>query len=71
MNKVFNLLEGRIIYLLLHRKKIVQFVVDTRELVGMSHQLVALLGGCIERDWVIDLVIGRVWHLLVRAIDAT
>ena len=39
--------------------------------IGMCHEFVALLGGCIERDGIIDLVIGRVWHLLVGAIDAT
>ena len=39
--------------------------------VGMCHEFVALLGGCIERYRIIDLVIGGVWYLLVRTIDAT
>ena len=35
----------------------------------MRHEFVALLGGCIERDWIIDLVIGGVWHLLVASVN--
>lgn len=38
--------------------------------VGMGHQFVALLGGGIEGDGVVYLVVGTVGHLLVAAIDA-
>lgn len=37
--------------------------------VGMSHQLIAFLGGCIKRHGIVYLVICRIRHLLVAAID--
>lgn len=37
--------------------------------VGMGHQFVALLGGGIEGDGIVNLVVGAVGHLLVAAID--
>ncbi len=42
-------------------------VVELR--VGMGHQLVALLGGGIEAHGVVHLVVCRIRHLLVAAID--
>ena len=42
-------------------------VVELR--VGMSHQLVALLGGGVEAYGVVHLVVCRIGHLLVAAID--
>ena len=38
--------------------------------IAMGKELVALLGGCIEGDWVINTVIGAEGDLLVAAIDA-
>ena len=38
--------------------------------VGVGQQLVALLGGGVEADWVVHLVIGGVRHLPVGAVDA-
>ena len=38
--------------------------------VCMCHQLVALLGGCIEAYRIVHLVVCRVGHFLVAAIDA-
>ncbi len=38
--------------------------------VGVCHELVALLGGCVQRDRVIDFVIGGVRDLLVAAVHA-
>lgn len=37
--------------------------------IGMSHQLVALLGGGVEAHGVVHLVVCRIRHLLVAAID--
>jgi len=37
--------------------------------IGMGHQLVALLRGGIKRHGIIDLVVCRIRHLLVAAID--
>lgn len=37
--------------------------------VGVGHELVAFLGGGIERHGVVDFVVGRIWHFLVRAVD--
>ena len=37
--------------------------------IGMSHKLVALLGGGIEAHGVVHLVVCRIRHLLVAAID--
>ena len=42
-------------------------VVELR--VGMSHQLVALLGGGVEAHGVVHLVVCRIRHFLVTAID--
>lgn len=42
-------------------------VVELR--VGMGHQLVALLGGGVEAYGVVHLVVCRIGHLLVAAID--
>ncbi len=36
----------------------------------MGHQLVAFLTGCIEAQWVIDVVVYRKGHRRVSAIDA-
>ena len=38
--------------------------------VSVGHELVALLGGGVQRDWVIDLVVGGVWDFLVAAVHA-
>jgi len=38
--------------------------------VGVCHELVALLGGSVQRDRVIDLVVGGVRDLLVAAVHA-
>ena len=38
--------------------------------VGVRHELVALLGGGVQRDWVIDFVVGGVRDLLVAAVHA-
>ena len=35
----------------------------------MGHQLIALLRGGIEGDWIVDLVVSGVRHFLVGAID--
>ena len=43
-------------------------VVELR--VGVGHQLVAFLGGSVERHRIVNLVVGRVRHLLVRAVNA-
>ena len=43
------------------------YVVELR--IGMSHEFVALLGSGIEGNRVVHLVVGRVRHLLVAAID--
>ena len=37
--------------------------------IGMGHQLIALLGGGIEADGIVHLIVGGVWDLLVAAID--
>ncbi len=37
--------------------------------VGVSHEFVALLCGSIKRDWVVHLVVGRVWHFFVGTIN--
>ena len=37
--------------------------------VGVCHQLIRLLGRCIQRHRVVHLVIGGVGHLIVSAID--
>lgn len=38
--------------------------------VGVCHELVALLGGCVQRDRVIDFVVGGVRDLLIAAVHA-
>lgn len=45
------------------RRNVVEFAI------GMGHQLVALLGGGIEAHGIVYLVVSRVWHFLVAAID--
>ena len=37
--------------------------------IGMGHQLVALLGGGVEAHGIVYLVVSRVWHFLVAAVD--
>ncbi len=34
----------------------------------MRHEFVALLGSSIERDWIVNLVIGGIWYLFVGTI---
>ena len=38
--------------------------------VGVGHELVALLGGGVQRDWIVDLVVGGIRNLLVAAVHA-
>jgi hypothetical protein len=38
--------------------------------VGVGHQLVALLGGGVERHGVVHIVAGREGHLLIQSVDA-
>lgn len=33
--------------------------------ISIRHKLVTLLGGSIEADGIVDLVICRIWHLLI------
>lgn len=37
--------------------------------VGVGHELVAFLGGGVERHGIVDLVVGRIWYFLIRAVD--
>ena len=37
--------------------------------VGVGHELVALLGGGVQADRVVHLVLGAIGHLLVAAVD--
>ncbi len=45
------------------RRDIVEFAV------GVGHELVAFLGGGVEGDWIINLIIGAIRHLLVASVD--
>ena len=45
------------------RRNVIEFAI------GMSHKLIALLGGCIKRHWVVYFIVGRIRYFLVATIN--